>query len=376
MHGRQPLRPLLVAVSILLAACGSGGAAPPTGSSAGSPSGSAQSDWDKTVAAAKLEGQVSVIMPPGDATKAALVDQFEKAYGISVDALSSSGSQAVTRVMAERGANKYLWDIFVNGVTEVLTTFIPAHAVDPITPALVLPEVTDSKNWRDGSIEYVDSDHLVVATTRTVYPTVWVNTKSVKADQIKSFKDLLDPAWKGKVVMDDPRKSGPGQALLTEWYLTPELGPDFIRAFAAQQPLIMTDYAQEANAVGQGQQSVLLGGSDQTMDQLIKKGVPVAVVPPQQLKEPPQVAAGATAVALFNHAAHPNAAKVYLNWLLSKEGQTGFARSQTAVSNRLDVPSDYLDSWRVPSAGAIKTYGPDALAVRDKASALAKEVFQ
>src|SRR5690242_21155232 len=48
----------------------------------------------------------------------------------------------------------------------------------------------------------------------TVYPTLWINTNVAKQDQIKSFKDLLDPSWKGKIVMDDPRKSGPGQALL------------------------------------------------------------------------------------------------------------------------------------------------------------------
>ncbi|HEX6513787.1 MAG TPA: extracellular solute-binding protein [Chloroflexota bacterium] len=360
------MRWLSLLAAVALAACGQA-AAP-----ASAPS---QGGWEQTLAAAKQEGKVSLITPPGDGTRAALTEGFEKTYGISVDTVSASGSQAVTRVMGERDAGKFLWDVYVNGVTEVLTTFIPAHAVDPIEPVLMLPEVTDPKSWRDGGIEYVDKDHMLVATTRTVYPTVWLNPKLAKPEQLKSFKDFLDPAWKVKLVIDDPRKPGPGQALLTEWYLTPDLGPDFIREFAKQQPLILTDYAQEANMVGQGQYAALLGGSDQTLDQLIKKGVPIVVVPPRQLKEPPQVAAGATAMAMFNRAPHPNAAKLYVNWLLSKDGQAGFARSQAAVSNRLDVPTDYLDAWRVPSAGAIKTYGPDALAVRDKVIALAKELF-
>src|SRR5579862_1443870 len=214
MMVRMLRHPILVAASaailVLLGACGAGSTAPAPSANAGSTA------WDKTVAAAKQEGQVAVIMPPGDATRAALADDLQKTYGISVDALSSSGSQAVTRVMGERGANKYLWDLFVNGATEVLTTFIPAHAMQPIEPLLMLPEVQDPKNWRGGGLEYVDPDHSLVATTRTVYPTVWINTNAVKPDQIASFKDLLDASWKGKIVMDDPRKSGPGQALLTE----------------------------------------------------------------------------------------------------------------------------------------------------------------
>ncbi|HLG70462.1 MAG TPA: extracellular solute-binding protein [Chloroflexota bacterium] len=364
---------LLAFVLLATALAGCGGAAAPAASSpAAKPT-----TWDGLVAAAKKEGTVSVIVPPGDNIKAALVDAFEAKYpGIAVDALPSSGSAITSRVMSERGANKYLWDVFVNGITDLLTTFIPANALEPIPPALMLPEVTDPKNWRDGGIEYLDKDKMVLVTTRTVYPTLWVNPTMIKPDQITSYKDFLAPAWKGKFILDDPKKSGPGQALLTLWYLTPGLGPDFVKAIAAQQPLILTDYTQEANMVGQGRYAALLGGSDQTLSRMVKEGLPIAVVPPEQLKEPVQVAAGATGAALFTHAPHPNAAKVYLNWLLSKDGQAAFAPTQPAVSNRLDVPATYLESWRVPVPGAIKTYGTDVLAVRDNVIALAKEAFQ
>jgi iron(III) transport system substrate-binding protein len=328
------------------------------------------------VSASKQEGKVAVIIPPGDGTRAATVEPFEKKYGITVDPLSGSGSTSAARVTSERGAGKYLWDVFVNGVTDPLTTFIPNGALDPVEPALLMPEVADLKNWREGAREYMDKEQMVLVSTRTIYPTLWINPGSIKLDQIKSYKDFLEPSWKGKFVLDDPRRSGPGQALFTLWYLTPELGAGFIRSLASQSPLVLSDYVQEANMVGQGSYAALLGGSDQTLAPMMKKGVPITVVPPQQLKEPPQVAAGATGVSLFKNAPHPNAAKVYLNWLLSKEGQTGFAQSQSSVSSRVDVPIGDLEPWRVPVAGAIKTYGPDVLAVRDKVMALAKEVIQ
>jgi iron(III) transport system substrate-binding protein len=368
------VRRLLIALAALLAACGGGqpAAAPASPAAAGRQN----AGWDRLLAAAKQEGKVSVIAPAGNATRAAIVDPFQQKYGIEVDALSVSGSSVTARVMSERAAGKYLWDVFVNGVTDVLTTFIPANAVDPLEPALVLPEVTNLNNWRGGTLEFLDQGHTLLVTTRTVYPTVWVNPNLFKPEQLKSYQDLLDPSFKGKLVMDDPRKSGPGQALLALWYLSPNLGADFIRAIARQQPLLMSDYQQEANAVGQGKYPILLGGSDQTLTPLTKEGLPIAVVPPQQLKEPVQVAAGATGLALFNRAPHPDAAKVYINWLLSKEGQALFARSQSAVSARVDVPADYLELWRVPGSNAIKTYGPEVLAVRDKVQALAKEAFQ
>ena len=78
---------------------------------------------------------------------------------------------------------------------------------------------------------------------------------------------------------------------------------------------------------------------------------------------------------LFNKAPHPNAAKVYINWLLSKEGQTVFARANGYVSARLDVPTDHAEPWRVPQPGAIKTYTKAAQQAKDNLMPLLIEVF-
>ena len=162
----------------------------------------------------------------------------------------------------------------------------------------------------------------------------FLQSQAGQPKEFKSHKDLLDPKWKGKLILDDPRRAGPGQATFTFFYLHPELGPDFIRALGKQQITILKDFAQEVDAIGQGRYPVLIGTADFVAIARAKQGVPIAIVDPRQLKEGTDVSPANGALALFNKAPHPNAAKIYINWLLSKEGQTVFARASGYVSAR------------------------------------------
>ncbi len=205
--------------------------------------------------------------------------------------------------------------------------------------------------------------------------TIFYNTKLVNAKEFKSYKDLLDPKWKGKILVDDPRKAGPGQATFTFFFLHPGLGPDFIRALGKQQLTLSRDYAQEVDAIGQGRYPVLLGTPDFIAIARAKQGVPIAIVDARQLKEGTDVSPASGNLALFNRAAHPNAAKVYINWLLSKEGQTIYARVNGYISARLDVPTDHAPAWRVPLPGAIKTYTQEAIDKKEDLFPVLTEVF-
>ena len=80
-------------------------------------------------------------------------------------------------------------------------------------------------------------------------------------------------------------------------------------------------------------------------------------------------------MALFNRAPNPNAAKIYVNWLLSKEGQTPFIQATGYVSARLDAPTDHALPWRVPIPGAVKTYTMTAFETAPTLNALMEEVF-
>ena len=336
----------------------------------------ARADWESTLAAAKKEGKVSVMTDITATMRDALTLEFQKKYGIAVDLLGISGREVGPRVAAERKAGQFLWDIYIHGSTTALETMIPMGAFDPVETALILPDVKDGKTWRGGAMEFLDPSKMVIVMTPFHRGTIFYNPKLVNAQEFKSHKDLLQPKWRGKMVMDDPRRAGPGVATFTFFYLHPELGPDFIRALSKQQITILRDYAQEVDAVGQGRYPVLIGAADFVAINRAKQGVPIAIVDPRQLKEGTDLSPTNGTLALFNKAPNPNAAQIYINWLLSKEGQTLFARANGYVSARLDVPTDHTESWRVPLPGAIRTYTKAAMQVnKDNLQPLLQEVF-
>ncbi len=333
-----------------------------------------QEEWERTLAAAKQEGRVAVTGPGGPEARGTLTRPFTKKYGITVEFMGGSGRTTSPRVLTERRAHRYLWDVYVSGTTTGLTTMLPAGAFDPLEPALILPEVKDPNRWRGGGLEFVDEGRQLMVMTPSYRGIIFVNTKMVNPEEFTSYKSLLDPKWKGKIVIDDPRKPGPGNATFLFFYLHPELGMDFIRAFARQRPIILKNYRQEVDLVAQGKYPILLGGWELPVEVLMKKGLPITIIKPAQLREGSDVSPSNGAVALYNKAPHPNAAKVYVNWLLSKSGQTLFSRAMGYISARQDVSTKH-SPWRVPKPGSIKTYTLEAMAVKRELVPKLQKVF-
>ncbi len=334
-----------------------------------------QAEWERVLQAAKQEGVVSVLGTTGVEVRDALTLPFQKEYGIQVDYFGGSGSRQAARVSTERRAGQYLRDIFIGGTTTGLVSLIPIKAFDPLEPALILPEVKDPKNWRGGGIEFVDPGREMAVMTPAHRVILIVNSTTVEANSIKSYKDLLNPKWKGQIATDDPRRSGPGQASFTFFYLNPELGPDFIRALAKQELAIFRDPSQLINLVGQGKYPILIGPRDTMLADALKRSLPISIVNPSMVREGSDVSPASGSVAMFNRAPHPNAAKVYINWLLSKDGQTHHAHALSSVSARLDVPLGQAEPWKVPQPGAIKTYNAAAMDAKDSLLRLLKEVL-
>ena len=343
------------------------------------PSAMAQQDWrqewEKTLAAAKKEGMVSVLGPRQVQARDVVVT-FQKEYGIEVQYIGGSGRTISPRVLTERRAQRYLWDVYIGGTTTGLTSLAPAGALDPLKPTFILPTVKNPKNWRGGDQEFADrAARLQMVFSPFQRGTIFINPKLVKPGEITSYKDLLEPKWKGKIVLDDPRKPGPGNATFLFFYLHPDLGPDYIRALAKQDVTILRDYQQELNGLARGRFPLLIGTSDATAEYKIRQGVPIAVVDTRTLKEGSDRNPANGAVALVNRAPHPNAAKVFINWLLSKETQTTYVREMSYVSARLDVPTDHVREWRIPKDDAIRTYTEEALEKKREIAPFLRKVF-
>jgi len=334
-----------------------------------------QEEWERTLQAAKKEGALSMIGPPGADRRDALTETFQKKYGISIEYHADPGAGISPRINAERKAERYLWDVVITGTTTGLEVLIPARVLDPLEPQLLLPEVKDLKQWRGGALEFLDPGRQILVMTPFQRGTLFINTSLANPNEFKSYKDLLNPKWKGKIIADDPRKSGPGQATFTFFFLHPGLGSDFIRSLGVQSLTLLRDYAQEVNMVGQGRYPVGLGFSDSLAEERAKQGVPLAIVDPRQIKEGSDVSPASGGLSIFNRAPHPNASKIYINWLLSKEGQTLYARATGYLSARLDVPTDHAAPWRVPQPGSVKTYTQEAMDVKKQLTPLLTEVF-
>ncbi|HLB29825.1 MAG TPA: ABC transporter substrate-binding protein [Dehalococcoidia bacterium] len=361
---------------LALASCASEEKATPAPSPTAATRPAWEQEWDRVVEAAKKEGKVTLAAPLGDAVRKALTEPFEKRYGITVEYQGFSGPEFPAKLRSERAAGQYLWDFYIGGSTTAISTLkMDMKSLDAIEPNLILPEVTDPKSWRGGKLGFLDKDKMVYGMTNYTTGTWWINPTLVKLEEFKSWKDLLDPKWKGKILMSDPKVPGAGQSRLLFFYLHPQLGPDFIRALAPQL-VLSRDYQQMTDWIATGRYPIHISEHGTIEPEMVKKGAPLASLDPRQLKEGGYLASGVGNLALINRPAHPNAAKVYLNWLLSKEGQTEFSRGTALPSRRLDVPTDHLDPARLPIEGAIDTDVEEAVLLRQtKIADLANELF-
>lgn len=336
-----------------------------------------EKQWAETVAAAKKEGKVAVMsVAGGSEPRKALTEPFEKKFGIEVDYHSAIGPSMVSKLKTERAAGQFLWDLFLGGTSTPMTGLKPEGALDPIEPALILPEVKDGKNWLGGKLEFADRDHLILVMMSYTKSVMFINSNMVKPEEFKSVNDILSPKWKGKILSGDPRVAGPGQATFSFFYAHKALGPDFLRKLGTQKILFVRNYRQAVEWLAVGKYPILLGGSDTDAEPFINQGLPIHMMSPTQLKEGGYLTAGPGGVSLLNRAPHPAAAKLYLNWLLSKEGQTEFAKGVGYPSRRLDTPRP-TEPWKFPpKAGYWVSYDESAvLDVKEKLVPLAKEIF-
>jgi iron(III) transport system substrate-binding protein len=340
-----------------------------------------QAEWEQAVAAARKEGKVVVFGPPGAAARRGLTEGFEKSFaGIEVEYNGMTGSKASPRLLAERRAGRYLVDIHVGGTGSMLQSLLPSGALDPIPPALILPEVTDAKKWWLGRLEFADTagKYNLVFTTN-VRTHVAVNPKLVKKEELKSYWDFLDPKWRGKIVMDDPTLSGPGQGTAKFFLIHPDLGKEYIRRlFTEQKITLLRNERQALEWLVRGDYLVAISPSELQTNDMKSKGLPIELVRGEQFKESSTLNVGFGSVALINRAPHPNAAKVYLNWLLSKEGQTEWSRASSYPSRRLDVPRDHLTPESLPQDGKsyLPTYKEEYFRYNDEAEALIRDLLK
>lgn len=301
------------------------------------------SPLDALVGPAKQEGEVVIFMGrAGSRQLRDAVAEFEKKYGVKATAVVGSGNENSEKVLAERDTGLFTGDIWMGGLTTMNTRLMPKGVLDPIGASFLLPEITDKSLWWGGKHLYGDpqqSHIFLFAASPNAY--LSYNTNLVKPEEITSWKDLLEPKWKGKIISRDPTVSGTGSSL-AGFYHHPELGQDFLRKLYLDQEVALTkDGRQGAEWLALGKYSLYFIQSGNDPRELKGQGLPVEeIVKP--LKEGAWLGSGGTGtLGIFNKAAHPNAAKLFVNWWLSKEGQAAAMKfNPEDESLREDISKD------------------------------------
>ena len=197
--------------------------------------------WEQILAGAKKEGMVSVIGPQGSETRDALTLAFQKKYpDIRVELQSMAGNQIGPKLLNELAAGRNSTDVLITGTTTALETLLPAKALVAVKPWLSGPNTQDPSKWRGGKLTFSDEaqNYNLVFSAYVKAPFIY-NSNLVSGADFKSWKDLLEPKWQGKIALKDPIGAGGGLGNSTLWYSHERLGKDFMRKIFALKDLVM-----------------------------------------------------------------------------------------------------------------------------------------
>lgn len=308
---------------------------------------------------------------------------FQKKYPeITVDFSGMSGSQVAPKLLTEISARVYRTDLVIAGTTTAILSLIPGKALVPMQPFLVGPSTQDPSKWWNGKIEYSDkTDKYNLVFGGRVQVAFVYNPKLVPKGTIRSWKDLLNPKWKSKIGMRDPRRAGAALGWVTYWYVKKDLGlgKEFVREFFSNQDVfISNDERQLLDFIARERFPLAIGPSGVLAFEYHTKGLPVDLFGSADLLEGGVLSASNGTLGIARKAPHPNATKVYINYLLSREGQTAWSRASGLTSRRLDVPRDHLPPALVPKNGVkyLEDYKENFVVLRNEVVTFLKSILQ
>jgi iron(III) transport system substrate-binding protein len=266
-------------------------------------------DWASILEGAKKEGVIQIYSVSATTPVVAVVKGFEKATGIRTEFLSvAKPNELREKIRVEQTAGRFIADVMITTVSQ--TTVINADD-KTIAP---LPAVPNASKVRP-QLRTVQPI-LPMATQLSGF---MINTKLIpEGEGPTGWRDLIDPKWKGKILMDDPRSIGGGYLMF--YVLYEKFGREFTEKLAEQQPLLTNEPREAIRRVARGEKAILMPVV--LADTLELKGLPIKAVVPSE-----GTLYNQTGTTVLKNAPHPNAAKVFLNYVLSNEAQTIFANA-------------------------------------------------
>ena len=323
---------------------------------AAEPKSSWESEWNRTIEAAKKEGQLTVSHTRGPFDQV-FADFSRRHPGIKIVSISGRGGDLISRIMAERRAEKYVTDVYLGSSGTPMDVLYPAKALEPVPNFMILPEVKDQSKWFRKQHHYADADaKYILVFEGVVRSDMAFNTNLVEPKEFTSYWDLVKPKWRGRIAAMDPKLTGFPSGLMQFSYYHPELGARFLRQLFGETDIVVSREARQlVDWLAVGKFAIALAPSASEVQAAMKQGLPLGRFEPRAFKEGIYMRATQGSLSILNPPAHPNATKVFVNWLLSREGQTQyqkhFLRIDPIFSLRDDVAADAnVETYR-PRAG-------------------------
>jgi len=257
------------------------------------------------IEAATKEGKLAFYTAIDIKVAQALARNFEKLYpGITVQVERTGSERLFQRVSQERASNIYAADVLDATDQALFVTWKKQGILEPFVPAEML-KFPASERDPDGAYNNVRFTLMPVA----------YNTSLVKPEEAPtSFADLLDPKWAGKIVKAHPSYSG---GIVTSTFQTVKaIGWGYFEKLAKQKVLQVQSSTEPPKKLALGERAISADGLEYVNIQLKESGAPIAIVYP---KEGTPFIPSCEGIA--KNAPHPNAARLFISFIVSRETQ-------------------------------------------------------
>ncbi|MDF2119433.1 extracellular solute-binding protein [Roseiarcaceae bacterium H3SJ34-1] len=267
---------------------------------------------DTLYTAAKGEGRVVYYAAANENISKRVIDAFSKQYpGVKVEVLRLATAQLAQRFMSEHQAGNY-----ANDLIQLSDPFVFRDAAKAgwLAPLSDLPQAAAYP-------AEAKAEHF--ATIGIAPHTIIFNTELVKeADRPKDWKDLLNPKWKGRLLLSDPRNN----LEVADWlYMVYDAyGESYLAALKAQEPKYVPSILPGLQMLAAGDGAIIAPGLHQATMVMLSRGAPVADIAPALDSGQESL------IAVCARAAHPNAARLLANFHLTPEGQSAYCAEWAA----------------------------------------------
>jgi len=300
-------------------------------------------EYEETLALARKEGVVSIIAHSSALRRAILKDEFEKRFpAITVEYLAIDNSEATARCEAESAAGTFPWDVMMGRCIDYQFEIADTGGLTPIKDLIILPGLLEEKLWLGGFDDtFLDTqDKFVFSFGSFALSITWQRTDLLPIESITKVEQLLDPAYKGKIAMADPRTDFLANYVIS--FIYHKLGEAGLRTlFEDQDVTIFGTNEQLIDAMVRTDDYWLgFGFPDHRLQHFQKLGLTKAFdIEPTQWADALFMGRTNGTIGVPTDNPHPNATKIWVNWVLGREAQMLWSFESGEPSARTDIPS-------------------------------------